>query len=370
MKRRKRLGSSMHRFRGDRADFGSPRMPRRPLLRRSLMLGLAIPAAVILPSLAGSLPRAGAQDVICPAEGTPAPEGTPLPMSGLKIGASVAYLSTPFYAGLKVGLDDGARQFGFEYDLRDGKSDAATEAANIQNFIANDVDVILLAPLNEGTIPAIMQANQAGIPVIEVNKTAGFYSDEVEVVTFVGANDREFGRLQARLLDEVFAGEPARIGYVMGRPGVTTQMRAEGFREVLAEQPAYTIVAEASDDFDSAQALAVTKDLLERFPEGELDVIVMQGPEGVAAAQFALQNGREDVQFILGEYPAEVRQAILGGSVLGTIFQDPYPQAFEAVRMAWLLLSGQEAAIPRPHLLDLQIVTANNAGDTPPAWGC
>jgi ABC-type sugar transport system substrate-binding protein len=134
--------------------------------------------------------------------------------------------------------------------------------------------------------------------------------------------------------------------------------------------PAYEIVAEVNDDFDSAKALAATQDLLTRFPKGELDVIVMQGPEGVAAADFARQNGREEVQFILGDYPADVRQAIMDGYVLGTINQDPYPQAYEGVRMAWLLLNGQEADIPKPHFLDLPIITNANAMETPPAWGC
>jgi ABC-type sugar transport system substrate-binding protein len=344
---------------------------RRTFLWRSLALGVSLPALPALQSLAGQASSASAQDVTCPPEASPVAVGTPMPPSGQRLGVTVAYLSVPFYAGFKQGLDDAARQFGFEYDLRDGKGDPATEVANIQNFIAEAVDVILLTPMSDGTIPAIIQANEAGIPVIEVNNTAGFTSDEADVVTYVGADDREFGRLQARLLDQVFAGEPVRIGYVMGIPGTSPQiLRAEGFKEELANHPEYEIVAEVNDDFDSAKALAVTQDLLSRFPKGELDVIVMQGPEGVAAADFARQNGREEVQFILGDYPADVRQAIMDGYVLGTINQDPYPQAYEGVRMAWLLLNGQENTIPKPNYLELPIITIENAESTPPAWGC
>lgn len=346
-------------------------MNRRDLLRRSLLLGLAAPAVAALLPTPWQNAAVLAQDVTCPTVATPEPTGTPMPMSGLKIGATVAYLSVPFYAGFKVGLDDGARRFGFEYDLRDAKGDPATEVANIQNFIAADVDVILLTPMNDGTIPAIIQANEAGIPVIEVNNTAGFNSDGAQVVTYVGADDREFGRLQARLLNQTFGDEPVRIGYVMGIAGTSPQiLRAEGFKEELANHPQYEIVAEVNDDFDSAKALAVTQDLLSRFPEGELDVIVMQGPEGVAAADFARQSGRDEVKFILGDYPADVRRAIMDGYVLGTINQDPYPQAYEAVHMAWLLLNGREDEIPRPHYLELPIITNENAGATPPAWGC
>ncbi len=340
-------------------------LSRRGLLGRAGAVGLAA---------AFGVGRGGptlAQEVSCPPAATPRPSGTPVAATGQKIGVTVAYLSVPFYANFKTGLEDGARQFGFEYDLRDGKGDPAAEIANIQNFIADGVDLILLTPMGEGTVPAIQQANDAGIPVIEVNNRAGFGGDQVDVVTYVGADDVEFGRLQAQLLDETFGGEPARIGYVMGIPGTSPQiLRAQGFNEGLAEHPEYEIVAEVTDDFDSAKALAVTQDLLSRFPEGELDVIVMQGPEGVAAADFARQNGREEVRFILGDYPADVRQAIIDGYVLGTINQDPYPQAYEGMRMARLHLDGQDEAIPKPYYLELPIITAENAEQTPPAWGC
>lgn len=342
-------------------------MDRRSFLRGAVALGLAPAVMTLRPEWRS----AAAQEVSCPPAATPEAVGTPVAATGMRIGATVAYLSVPFYAGFKRGLEDGARQFGFEYDLRDGEGDPATEVANIQNFIAEGVDLILLTPMSEGTIPAIIQANEAGIPVIEVNNRAGFGSEEADVVTYVGADDVEFGRLQARLLHDTFAGEPTRIGYVIGIPGTSPQiLRAEGFKEVLAEYPEYEIVAEVTDNFDSAQALAVTQDLLSRFPEGELDVIVMQGPEGVAAADFARQNGRDEVQFILGDYPADVRQAIMDGYVLGTINQDPYPQAYEAMHMASLYLSGQEDQIPKPYFLELPIITIENAEATPPAWGC
>jgi ABC-type sugar transport system substrate-binding protein len=355
----------------DRRMMLRSRLDRRSLLGRSLALGLAAPALAAIHSTLGTVARVSAQEVTCPPAASPVAVGTPMAPTGMRIGATVAYLSVPFYAGFKRGLEDGARQFGFEYDLRDGEGDPATEVANIQNFIAEGVDLILLTPMSEGTIPAIIQANEAGIPVIEVNNRAGFGSEEADVVTYVGADDVEFGRLQARLLDQTFGGEPVKIGYVMGIPGTSPQiLRAEGFKEELANHPEYEIVAEATNDFDSAKALAVTQDLLTRFPEGELDIIVMQGPEGVAAADFARQNGREDVQFILGDYPADVRQAIMDGYVLGTINQDPYPQAYEAMHMASLYLNGQEDAIPKPNFLELPIITIENAEATPPAWGC
>ena len=96
----------------------------------------------------------------------------------------------------------------------------------------------------------------------------------------------------------------------------------------------------------------------------------MQGPEAVAAAQFAQQNGRDEIKFVLGDYDAAVRQAIIDGSVAGTVNQDPYPQAFEAMHMAWLYLNGREDEIPTPFYQPLPIITAENVESVPPSWGC
>ncbi len=254
---------------------------RRTLLRRSAVGGLSFAA---LAAVGSSLRPAAsvAQDVTCPPIASPVVEGTPEPMSGQKIGVSVAYLSVPFYANFKTGLEDGAKRFGFEYDLRDGGGgDLAVEVGNLQDFIAQDYDLILLTPSGEGIIPGIIEANNAGIPVIEVNNRAGFESADAEVVTYVGADDVEYGRQQARLLNQLFGDDPARIGYVQGITGTSPQInRAEGFNEVLAEFPQYEILATVTDDFDSAKALAVTQDLLTRFPKGELDVDCHAGTGG------------------------------------------------------------------------------------------
>lgn len=344
---------------------------RRSVLKWAATLGLGGSALAALNS-SGWVSSAAAQDLGCPSPTVRTPPGTPEAKSGKKIGVSVAYLSVPFYANFKAGLADGAAQYGFDYELRDGGSgDLSKELAVIQDFIAAKVDLILLTPSGEGIMPGIKLANDAGIPVIEVNNRAGFQSDKVKVVTYVGADDVEYGRLQGKLLIEFAAGKPTKVGYVQGISGTSPQVnRGKGFNEAIKDHAEITIAGTVTDDFDSAKALAATQDLLTRFPKGQIDVIVMQGPEGVAAADFARKNGRDEVKFILGDYPADVRKAIMDGYVLGTTNQDPYPQAFEGMHMAWLELNGKDADIPKPLNLPLPIITKENAEATAPAWGC
>ena len=64
----------------------------------------------------------------------------------------------------------------------------------------------------------------------------------------------------------------------------------------------------------------------------------------------------------MGDYPATVRNAILKGTIYGTVNQDPSPQGANAVKDAILWLDGKHDAVPQPnHYLDLPIVTKDNA---------
>jgi ABC-type sugar transport system substrate-binding protein len=342
-------------------------MRRRRVLRRAVMVGL-LSSAVI--SVAASLASAAEKLSCAPPQRMAQTSDTP--PANRKIGVSVAYLKVPFYANFKTGLEDGAKQFGFTYDLVDGNGgDVATELANLQNFIAQKKDLVLLTPSGEGIIPGIKTVNDAGIPLIEVNNKAGFGRSEVNVLTYVGADDVEFGRLQGKLLDMAFGGKKAKVAYVMGFAGTSPQiLRAKGWDEFRAKNPQYEEVARSTDDFDAAKALAVVQDLISRFPKGQLDAIILQGPEASAAVDYAMRNGRDEIKFIVGDYPQDVRQLIYEGKIFGTVDQDPYPQAYNAMKMAWLHFNGKDSEIPRPNFLPLPLVTKENAEKTPAAWGC
>ena len=285
-----------------------------------------------------------------------------------RVGSMIWNTTIPFYSGLIQGQQDAAAEFGIELLVRNGQGELAQEIAVIQQFIAQGVDLILVSPSDaQGIVPAIMQANQAGIPVIEVNSTV---ADGPDTVTYVGADDFMFGQEQGRLVAEALGGE-GRIALILGHLGVSAQiLREDGLESVLADYPGIEIVARQSASWDYATALAITQDFLTRFGPGQLDAIVSQGPEGVAGARYAHQQaGRDDVLFIAGDYPSDVRDAIIAGYVHGTVNQDPYPQGFRAVEVAHLYLTGQTDAIIAPFdYLPLPLVTRENVETMDAAW--
>lgn len=284
------------------------------------------------------------------------------------IGSMIWNTSIPFYSNLIRGEQEQGDNYGITVDVRNGEGDIGTEVAVVQQFINEGVDLILVSPSDaQGIVPVIAQANEAGIPVIEVNSTVG---DGAETVTYVGADDFEFGQMQGELLKQALP-DGGKVGYILGHLGVSAQiLRQDGLMDALQGVENIEIVEEQSADWDNAAALAITQDWLNKYPKGELHAIIDQGPEGATAAQFAKDNGREEIKFLMGDYPADVKAGIEAGSIYGTVNQDPYPQGTSAVDMACLVLTGRQAEVPTPNVyLPLPIVTAENVADYPPAWG-
>jgi ribose transport system substrate-binding protein len=278
--------------------------------------------------------------------------------------------SIPFYSNLISTAKKTAEELGVTLDIQSGRNDMSGEISVIQQFVAQKMDAILVSPSNSTAIvPIIQQVNQAGIPVFAVNLPIDT-STGAQVVTYVGVDDFTFGQKQGELLVQA-VGEKAKVAYIMGRLGVSAQLqRKAGLEDTLKAHPGIEIVETQSADWDNSKALAITQDFLSKYPQGTLQAIIGQGPETVTGATFAKQQGRTDVKFVVGDFPADVKAAIADGTVYGTIDQDPAPQGEFGIRDAVAWLNGDKAAVPQPnHYLPLPIITKENVDQFPAAWG-
>lgn len=287
-----------------------------------------------------------------------------------RIGFMMYETSIPFNSNLVRAAQKEASANNVALDVQAGNSDLSRELSIVQQFITQRVDMILITPGDKrGIVPAVMQANAANIPVIAVNEDVDT-STGAKVVTYVGVDDFVFGQRQGELLAHALSNK-GRVACLLGKLGTAAQLNREaGLKDTLKKYPGITIVDRQSADWDNAAALSLTQNYLNRFPRGQLDAIIDQGPEGVTGAEFAARTGRTDVKFIMGDYPADVRNAILRGTVYGTVDQDPSPQGKFGVLDALSWLDGKQADVPRPHhYLPLPVVTKSNVDSMPAAWG-
>lgn len=280
-----------------------------------------------------------------------------------EVGVLIFATTVPYLAAEADAIETAGAECGLIIDVQDGNFDVATQIAVVQQFITQGKDAIVVnASDSDALIPVIQQANDAGIPVFAA---AAVINDGADIISTSAADNLEFGRLQGQLLIEA-VGEEARVAYITGVLGSQPViLRRQGFLEVVGEFPGIEILEEQPANWDFSEALTVTQNFLTKYGVGEIDAIVDQGPEGVTGANFARENGRTDVTFILGDQPDQVKEAITDGTVYGTVLQDPRVQGTDAVENVCAYLRGNEEDVnvgfdPTP----LEIITIDNVADS------
>jgi ribose transport system substrate-binding protein len=272
---------------------------------------------------------------------------------GPRIGLSISTLNNPFFVTLRNGAQDAAKQEGAKLIIADAQNDAATQQDDVQNFVTQQVDAILINPVDsEAVVPAVQAANQANIPVIALDRGAS--GGKIE--TLIASDNVEGGRIAARELIQLVGSGP--VAQLEGIPGASpTRDRGQGFEEVINEQDAVQLVSSQTANFDRAEGLNVTENILQSNPG--IKGIFAQNDEMALGAVRAL-GGRagSDVKIVGFDGIEDALKAIQDGKMNATVAQQPATIGSLGVENAMKVIDGEsvDKNIPVP----VKLVTKEN----------
>ena len=165
-------------------------------------------------------------------------------------------------------IKDEAEKRGIDLKFSDAQQKQENQIKAIRSFIAQKVDVIVLAPVVEaGFEPVLKEAKRAHIPVILSDRRAKV-SDDSLYVTFIGADFIEEGRRAGEALVKITGGK-ANIAELDGTPGsAPANDRKKGFDEVIAKHPDMKVIMEQTGEFTRAKGKEVMEAFL-KSPQGK-----------------------------------------------------------------------------------------------------
>ena len=179
--------------------------------------------------------------------------------------------------------------------IRSVKDDTPKQIADIEWFIEQKVDVLVVSPNeSEACTPVIEKAYQQGIPVILVDRKIATES----YTAYVGANNYQIGKEAGLYAIGVLKGK-GNIAEVRGTKGSTSDAeRHKGFVDALKNAPEVQIVAETWGNFLQADAKTQMQQLFQEQPHIDL-VFAMNDPMAAGTHEAAMQfNGK--IPFIIG----------------------------------------------------------------------
>lgn len=197
---------------------------------------------------------------------------------------------------------------GYELLFDNAKQRQENQLLAIRNFIQQDVDYIVLAPIAEsGWEDVLQEAKNAGIPVIIVDRQIAV-EDESLYTSWVGSDFLAEGQRAVRWLEEELArqgreDEPLRILHIQGTDGATAQiLRTQALLDALESHPNWEIAAQLPGEYTEAKSYELVRDFL---ATGEpIDVIYSENDNMSFGALQALEeagiaSGGEDGVLLL-----------------------------------------------------------------------
>ena len=169
---------------------------------------------------------------------------------------------------------------GYELIFDDAQQKQENQISAIRNFIQQEVDYIVLAPVTEtGWDTVLKEAKDAGIPVIIVDRMVKV-SDDSLYTAWVGSNFELEGKKAAAwlkaYLDKTGRGdEEINMVTIQGTIGASAQVgRTEGFANVLAEHSNWKMLDMQTGEFTQAKGQEVMESFLKSYDD--IDVVICE----------------------------------------------------------------------------------------------
>ena len=249
-------------------------------------------------------------------------------------------------------------------------ADADSQAQQIEQVIGEDPDALVVLPQDgEALTPVAQEAEEAGIPVINVDRL--FTEPDAATATILGDN-YQIGALAA----EYITGElncEGNVVEIQGLAGISvTNDRTKGFTDTvdkLCPDGGIEIVASQPGDFNPDTGLEVMETILNA--EDQIDAVYTHDDDMAQGVVAAIQNaGREEEMFLtgVGGSQAAMDQIKAGGLYRATFLYNPN-MAATAVNMARLIALGEgfpelvPPEVPRQLIVPAAVVTQDNVDD-------
>ncbi len=260
---------------------------------------------------------------------------------------------------------------GYRLIFDDAQQKQENQIKTIRNFIQQDVDYIVVAPVVEtGWETVLGEAKAAGIPVILSDRQMKL-SDESLYLCWVGGDFLKEGRdavdwLNNYLKENGRENEKLNVVLLQGTIGSSAQVgRTQGITEGLAKNPNYTLLAKQTGEFTQAKGQEVMESFLKAYDD--IDVVFAENDNmafgAIDAIKAAGKVPGKDVIIISFDAVREAFNRIIAGEINCAVECNPLhgPRVDEIIKT---LEAG--GTVEKIQYVKEEVFDAKNAADRLP----
>ncbi len=280
----------------------------------------------------------------------------------LKIGFAQTGAESAWRTANTESMKSEAAKRGIDLKFADGQGKPENQIRAVRSFVAQGVDVIIIAPIETtGWEPVLREAKAAKIPVIVMDRSIDV-SDESLYACFIGSDFAEEGRMAADWLAKHTNGK-GRILELQGTTGSSAAgERKRAFAEGIAKYPDLKVIDSQSGNFGRELGKQVMEAFLKKHGRN-FDIVYAHNDDmalgAIQAIEAAGLKPGKDVMIVSIDAVREGVEAVVAGKINCTVECNPLfgPKAYDA---AAKLAAGQPV-LPRKQFNKDELFDATNA---------
>jgi inositol transport system substrate-binding protein len=298
----------------------------------------------------------------------PASDDTGEEKKKLKIGAAMPIYDDKWLSYLYDAMKNAAAENDVELLMVDAKNDNGTQLTQMETFVAQKVDAIILVPVQtEAVDPMLEAAKAADIPVIVVNRKPN-ESALKDIYAYVGSDSLVAGTIQMEKVAELLGGK-GNIGIMNGQLGQEAAAnRTQANKDVLTKYPDIKLIREATANWQRSEGLTLMENWIQ---SGEkFDAIVANNDEMAIGAIMALEAaGKLEETIVAGvDGTIDALEFVKSGKLRVSAFQDPMGQGKVGLETAVKAARGEKID---NNMIDVafEVITPDNVDVYFKKWG-
>lgn len=251
------------------------------------------------------------------------------------IGVSMLSMQNEFIQKVAQSLEKNAETNQVELIVIDAERSALKQVEQVENFISQQVDAIILNPCEfDASSPAVLKAKQAGIPIVNVNSSTKEIPD-----AWVGSDDKESAKMAIDFIAKKLNGK-GNILMIQGYMGQAAQIdREAGAMAALKNYPGLKLMTSQTGEWDRAKSMALMENWIQSYGS-QINAVFAQNDEmGLGAMQALIDAKLKDKVVVVSvDGIGDAMKAVKAKKLDATIIQDAENQGKKAMELAIQLI--------------------------------
>ena len=276
------------------------------------------------------------------------------------LGVSMARFDDNFLTAVRASMQERARELNVAIQFEDAQNDIGRQLSQIQNFVAQKVDAIIVNPVDtDATSRLTRLVARAGIPLVYVNRKPA----EAQLparVSFVGSDETQSGTLQMTEVCRLLHGSGAIVILMGELTNQSARQRTQDIYDVIARPQCrgIRVLDKQAANWNRTEAA----DLMTNWLSAGLrpQAVVANDDEMAIGALQSLKQARLLSGTIVAGIDAtpDGLAALKSGQLAATVFQNAPAQGAGAVDTALKLARGEK--VPSFVWVPFELVTRAN----------